>query len=146
MCVPETFLTKTVSNLSIQSEKTNPSILCHVILLNQSKLVIIQACNRRNHEAFQLTDIFPFTNHSPRDYTHFFHNHRYTYFSTFTLSQWCDTVWVFCFSIHYSSHPWIPPSLVPYFRIPALPLSLSHSPDSGCVGTRRATFLDRFLV
>ena len=26
------------------------------------KPVIIQACNRRNHEAFQLTDIFPFTN------------------------------------------------------------------------------------
>ena len=30
---------------------------------------IIQACNRRNHEGFQLTDIFPFTTQCPHDYT-----------------------------------------------------------------------------
>ena len=33
----ESFLTKTAANLSVQSDKTNPPVLHHVTLLNQSK-------------------------------------------------------------------------------------------------------------
>ena len=56
-------------------------------LTNQNSITI-QAWNRRNHEPFQLTDIFPFTNQWPRTYTHFFYNHRYLCFSTITMVRY----------------------------------------------------------
>ena len=81
ICGPGTFVTKTTTNLSAQLEKTNPPVRYHVTLFDQLKNhTVIQACNRRNHETFQLTDIFFFTSQYPRDYTRFFHNYRYLNF------------------------------------------------------------------
>ena len=45
--------------------------------------IAIQECNRKNHEELQLTDIFPFTSHCPRNCTCFLHNYLY---SSFLLS------------------------------------------------------------
>ena len=59
---------------------------------------------------------------------------------------WWRFVWFFIFSIHYSTHTLIPPSLNTVFRLLAPILSLSHSPESGRIGARRATFLDSFLA
>ena len=55
---------------------SNWRILIHLSLTtglsstNQNP-TIIQACNRRNHEGFQLTDIFPLTIQCPHVYTRF---------------------------------------------------------------------------
>ena len=54
-------------NLSDQLDETKPPVLHHVTPLTNQNPIIIQACNLKNHEA--LSDIFPFTSQSPRDYT-----------------------------------------------------------------------------
>ena len=43
-------------------------------------LTIFQACNCRNHKAFQLTVIFPFSSQCPHDYTRFFYIYCYLIF------------------------------------------------------------------
>ena len=67
---PRVLPTKMATDLSVQSEKTNLPALTKGLSSNNQNPTIIQACNRRNHEAFQLTDIFPFTSQCPQDHTH----------------------------------------------------------------------------
>ena len=76
ICRPRSFLSKRVKNLSSQPEKTNPPVLTTWLFSANQNPIIIQACNRRDHEDFQLTDIFHFTSWCSHDYTCFFHNYR----------------------------------------------------------------------
>ena len=89
ICRPRSFLSKTVKNLSSQPEKTNPPVLTRWLFSANQNPKITQACNRRDHEDFQLTDIFHFTSRCSHDYTCFLHNYRY---SNFLLSYWWDIV------------------------------------------------------
>ena len=106
--------------------------------------IIIQACNPRNHETFQLTDIFPFTYQCPSDYTRFFHNHHYLYFFYYHNGKIRFELFASPYIIHHIHEYRL--SLALGFRIPVPPLFLGHSPDSGCVGAQRIMFLGRFLV
>ena len=110
ICRLETFLTATAANLSVQSNKTNPPVLHHVTLLDQSKPRNRSRYNPRDHKEFQLTNIFPFTKLHPRDYTRFFHNFCDLNFSTIMTVRF---IWFFYFTIHYLTHTLTPPSLYP---------------------------------
>ena len=63
---------KAAMDLSIQSEKANPPVLTTGLCSTNQYLTIIPACYCRNHEGFQLTDIFPFTSEYPQDHARFF--------------------------------------------------------------------------
>ena len=137
------FESKDQGRFLLKRPRTSPSNRRKLICLsfttwipstNQNR-IIIQVCNRRNNEAFQLTHMFHFTSQRPRDYTRFFHNYRYLFFH-YPYGKTLFELFVSPYSIHHIHDPWIPPSISPGFRIPVLPLYLSHSPYLGCVGVR----------
>ena len=89
--------------------------------------VIIQAFNRRNHEAFQLTEIFPFTNQCPRNYTCFFDNRCYTHI-IFYHHYGKTSFKVFASPyiirhVHEYRHPWSPVSESPRFPFLSQPFT-----------------------
>ena len=81
----------------------------------------IQACNRRNDKAFQLTDIFPFTSQCPREYTRFFHNYHYLIFyhpNGKTLFELFASPYIIHY-IHEYHHPWHPVVESQYLHFPS---------------------------